>query len=527
MSYTKKQRAAYMRDYRRRKKVEAIPKTSFQVVSNNSEVLAQELQSWSRNKLVVPYGHADAGLPMEIPQFGLDFIIDALKCRESLLCVARKNGKSAIIAVYLLARLAGPLLTKGYRAGVCSVNREKASELYDQCKQIALCSKLENVTFRTSPMRIIAPFGTVDILSADRSAGHASGFDDAIADELGLFPERKRDLVNGLRSSVSARNGRFIALSILGDSSFTKEMIERSHLETTAVHNYVSKDNCLIDDVESWRQSNPGLGTIKSMQYMKDESARCLYSPADEKSFRAFDLNQPYSPTREMICSVSEYEQCTSEEGFRGDRCYIGIDIGGSNSMTAAVVIYPDTNYVETFAAFAGIPNLRQRGNEDGVGDLYERMAAERSLIVFDGYRVTPVTDFLKLVFDQLQNVEIVAVGADRFRKNEVVQAFEKISRVPNLIWRGVGASQTADGSHDVRAMQRAMKNAKYKMKRQLTWINAIAESEIRYDVGGNPALDKRRRASRIDVLQAGVIAYGLAELYENVNPDAFSLKLC
>ena len=35
---------------------------------------------------------------------------------------------------------------------------------------------------------------------------------------------------------------------------------------------------------------------------------------------------------------------------------------------------------------------------------------------------------------------------------------------------------------------------------------SAIAESAIRYDAAGNPALDKDRQQSRIDVLQAAVI---------------------
>ena len=58
--------------------------------------------------------------------------------------------------------------------------------------------------------------GTVDILSAEKSAGHGSGFDDAVIDEIGLFQERDRELVNGMRSSTSAKDGRFIALSIQG-----------------------------------------------------------------------------------------------------------------------------------------------------------------------------------------------------------------------------------------------------------------------------------------------------------------------
>ena len=42
---------------------------------------------------------------------------------------------------------------------------------------------------------------------------------------------------------------------------------------------------------------------------------------------------------------------------------------------------------------------------------------------------------------------------------------------------------------------------------------SAVAESRLRYDSAGNPALDKARRSSRIDLLQAGIIAAGLRAL--------------
>ena len=50
---------------------------------------------------------------MELPAFGVAFLADVLLHREFLLCVARKNGKSAIVAVFILALLSGPLRRAG------------------------------------------------------------------------------------------------------------------------------------------------------------------------------------------------------------------------------------------------------------------------------------------------------------------------------------------------------------------------------------------------------------------------------
>ena len=67
---------------------------------------------WSRDVLKVPPGHPRSGEPMELPDYGVSFLADVFTHRESLLCVARKNSKSAIVAVLLLGlHLTGPLET--------------------------------------------------------------------------------------------------------------------------------------------------------------------------------------------------------------------------------------------------------------------------------------------------------------------------------------------------------------------------------------------------------------------------------
>ena len=263
-----------------------------------SQTPIADLAKWSRNTLRVPPGHPSAGEPMELPEFGIRFLEDAWNARESGLFVARKNAKSAICAVYLLGRLCGPLRQRGWRGGICSVNKDKAGELKRQMQEIAEASELSGLTFYRSPVpgRVESPAGTLDILSADKSAGHASGFDDVLVDELGLLAERDRALINGLRTSISARNGRFVAISILGDAPFPREMIERRDDSRCAVHLYAAEPDARLDDEAAWAAANPGLGTIKSLEYMRDESRRVMQSPADQGHFRAFDLNQADRP---------------------------------------------------------------------------------------------------------------------------------------------------------------------------------------------------------------------------------------
>ena len=204
----------------------------------------------------------------------------------------------------LLAHLVGPVRREGFRAGVLSLNRDKAGELIRQIEEISLASDLEDLTFRRVPYpgRVISPFGTVEIQSADRGAGHSAGFDLAIIDELGLLAERDRGIVAGMRSSTSAKGGRFVSLSIHGDGPFVPEILARQGSPGLAIHHYAADPDRALNDPVAWAQANPG---IKTVAYMKSEAARVLMTPADQPHFLAHDLNLPQSPTRERLIPLS------------------------------------------------------------------------------------------------------------------------------------------------------------------------------------------------------------------------------
>ena len=516
------------RERQRAKKAAAVKAAAVHIPKVSADPIG-DLARWSRDSLIVPPGHPLAGQPLALPDFGTAFLADALRHRESLLCIGRKNAKSAICAVYLLARLCGPLRTDGYRAGICSVSKPKAGELKAQMEKIAEASGLTGLRFLRSPTpgRVESSSGAVDILSADASAGHASGFDDALVDEIGLLQERHRSLVNGMRSAISARDGRFIALSIQGDAPFTREMIDRRGTPAIAVHHYAAWDDCDLDDPDAWRAANPGLGTIKSLSYMQDEAARVIATPSDQSSFRAFDLNLPVDPAREMVCAVADWQACEALPGDLPPRdgwCTVGFDLGGSSSMTALVALWPGTGRLEAWGAFPGTPDLKARGMADGVGESYLRMRERGELAVYAG-RVTPVGEFLTDCRERLKGERIVAAGADRYRRAEAEQALENAGIRWPMTWRGQGAAAVADGSHDVRAFQRLVLREEIHTAPSLLMRNAIKESSIRRDGAGNPALDKARDHGRIDALSAAVIAAGLAEIHSTKPKRAWTYR--
>ena len=477
---------------------------------------ALALAGWSASKLVVPPGHPLAGAPMSLPAYGVEFVRDALVHRESLLCLGRKNSKSGIVAVLCLGLLAGPLRRPGLRIGTCSVNREKAGELLRQMQAIAVASRLEGVEFLRSPAPgwVRTPDGaSAEFLSADKSAGHASGFDFAVVDELGLMGERDRELIAGMRSSTSARDGRFIALSIRGESPMLEEMIARRDLPACAVHLFAPDvadgDDVDIHDPGVWAAANPGLACgIKSMSYMADEAARVTSTPSDLSSFLAFDLNLPQSPSREMIFTVGDWRRCVVEElPPRSGPVVVGLDMGEATSASAAFAIWPKSGRCEGWLSFGDKPSLIERGRRDGAR--YDLMAKRGELHTYPG-RVTPVALFLGDLAADLAGCRVHRLAADGFKDAEAKDFLEQAGVRWPYEFRRVGAGK--DGSRDVRSLQRLVLNRRLKALDSLAFATAVSNSALRRDGNGNPALSKATSRGRIDLLSAAVIAAGLAE---------------
>ena len=467
-----------------------------------------ELATWAAATLKVPPGHPLAGQPMALPDFAEDFLRAGWDAHESALCVARKNAKSAICAVLALGYLVGPLRVPGWRGAIASVSKEKAAELRNQVEGIVEASGLRGeVRIRRAPYpgKIESASGSLETLASERTAGHSSSFDLVIVDETGLMPERARELLAGLRSSVSAKGGRVVHISVRGDSPLFAEVLDNP---ATVARVYAAPEGCEIDDQAAWAAANPGLGTIKQTGYMAQEVNRIRGAPGDEPSFRAFDLNLNLDPTREMILSPDDLRACfVAEPPPREGRAFLGFDFGEATSATAAFAVWPATGRCESWMAFGDVPALIERQRRDSAP--YVRMEARGELHTYPGRIVRPDA-FLSRVADDLAGVRVAAAAADSYKDSEVLDFLDRATVRWPIDLRRVGAGK--DGGRDVRAFQRLVHQRKLAMVESLSLITAISKSTLRRDANGNPGLDKASARGRIDVLSAAVIAAGLAE---------------
>src|SRR3546814_12717140 len=83
--------------------------------------------------------------------------------------------------------------------------------------------------------------------------------------------------------------------------------------------------------------------------------------------------------TRDLLLTVDEWLSCeTAALPPREGPVVIGIDLGGSASMSAAAYYWPQTGRLEVLGTFPTRPSLLNRGQADGVGSRYR--SEERSV---------------------------------------------------------------------------------------------------------------------------------------------------
>ena len=435
---------------------------------------------------------------------------------EAGLSVPRKNGKSGLVAALVLAYLVGPLNSPQWRGIVASLTGLLAGELRRAIELTAKASGLDAVSVYRSPApgRITGLQGaSVQILAADKGTGHAVGADLAIIDEAGLLGENRRELWNAVLSSVSGRTGRLLAISVQGTGPMFHELGERADDPAVYWQRHGADASADIEDPAVWHAANPGLADgVKSLAYMVQMSRRAAGNQANRRHFLMYDLNAPVDAERETIVGLDEWTACTVETlPPRAGPCFVGVDLGGAASMTAAAAYWPASGRLEAWGAFGGVPDLEARGRGDNVGLEYVTMADRGELETVPNVRVTPIVEFLTGLASRLAGCHVRAVSADRYRQGEAVDAYRTAGIHWPTIWRGQGFK---DGAEDVRDFQRAVGSRHVAELGSLIVQAAIRDSVISYDAAGNPKLDKSRDKGRIDALSAAVLAVAAGERY-------------
>jgi phage terminase large subunit-like protein len=465
----------------------------------------------------VPEG-PNAGNPVKLAPFQKRFIRGALAddVTTAVLSIGRGNGKSAISAGIALAALMGVIDGQPRREIIVAARTRDQGRIAFEFAAGFLRSldPLVQTRFklRRSPRLEIEldEEHVLRVIAADGRSALGGAPTLCLMDERGHWElDRGNDLEHALLSGLGKRGGRalIISTSAATDAHPFSQWIDQPP-PGTYVQEHRPPPGLPADDRESLLIANPGAkhGIGSSIKWLEAEAARALSRGGSAlNSFRLYNRNERVSgESRDSLLTVDEWLNCeTAEPPSRDGEVIIGIDLGGSASMSAAAYYWPKTGRLECYGHFPGSPNLSDRGQADAVANRYVEME-ERGELGTLGDKTVPVAPWMREVLARVQGLTVGALVADRYKQAEIGEALDKIGFNAPVIWRGQGFK---DGGEDCERFRRAAYDGKVRSLPSLLLRSAFADAVCLRDPANNLKLAKARSLGRIDPVAASVLA--------------------
>jgi phage terminase large subunit-like protein len=249
---------------------------------------------------VVPEG-ALIGQPMKLLPFQKRFIKavydNKVGTRRAILSIARKNGKSGLIAGILLAHLVGPEARRNTQIVSGAMSRDQAALVFN------LAAKMVQLSERLSKLVKIVPSGKRLVglplnveyraLAADGTTAHGLSPVLAILDEIGQVRGPRSDFVDAITTAQGAHaDPLLLAISTQAPNdadllSIWIDDAKKSGDPRVVCAVYEAPKDAALNDRKAWKAANPALGAFRSLPDVEQQAEMALRMPSSEASFRA------------------------------------------------------------------------------------------------------------------------------------------------------------------------------------------------------------------------------------------------
>lgn len=300
----------------------------------------------------VPEGKL-VGKPLVLLPFQKQFIRDVYDnpagTSRAYLSIARKNGKSALIAAIALAHIVGPEAKQNSQIISGGRSRDQAALVFKLAEKMVRANPdlAKIVKVIPSQKTLIGLPMNVEYKAISAEAGTAHGLSPvlAILDEVGQVRGPNDSFIEAIETSQGAYDGEALLIAISTQAATDGDMFSRwlddaesSKDPRIVSHVYTAPDDCDLMDREAWQAANPALGVFRSLQEVEDYAERAVRMPADENSFRWLYLNQRIEASAPFI-SKGVWQACGDPvEDFDGP-VYAGLDLSSAHDLTAFVMI--------------------------------------------------------------------------------------------------------------------------------------------------------------------------------------------
>lgn len=479
----------------------------------------------------VPEG-AQVGKPMKLEKFQIKFIKDIYDAKHSTrrayLSVARKNGKTGLIAGLVLAHLVGPEAKLNSQIVSGALSRDQAALVFNlAAKMVQLSPELSGIVrIVPSGKRLIGLPMNVEYraLSAEGKTAHGLSPALAILDEVGQVAGSQDDFIDAITTSQGAHDNPLlivISTQAANDADLLSIWLDdaaQSNDPHIVSHVYTAPEGCDLLDKKAWQAANPALGLFRSQKDVEEQAAQAKRMPSAENTFRNLILNQRVATTSPFV-SPGVWKSCGGMVIEFGDvPVWAGLDLSARTDLTALVIV----------GKIAGnwhvVPHFWTP--EKGLSDRAKRDRSPYDVWVRQGFiHTTPgaTVDYEFVAQDMaaiLAPLNIQAVAYDRWRIDMLKKELEQVGIELPLVEYGQGFR---DMGVAVDALEAELINGRIFHENHPVLTMCAMNTVVVKDPAGNRKLDKKKSTGRIDGMVALAMAMGATLSKEDDDAEDFN----
>lgn len=353
--------------------------------------------------------------------------------KEVLLLVARKNGKTTLLAIVMLYMLVADR-EPGAEVYSIATKLDQAKKAFAECQAIMLKSpelkavlkKRQTDIFNTLSLGFIKPLAS-DSSTLDGLNSHCVNIDE-------LHAIRDRKLYEVMIESMAARDNP-ILIMITTAGTVRESIFDEIYQYANDVLELKTEDDTFfsvmyeLDERDEWLnplmwiKANPGLGTIKKIDYLTERVERAKNDVARQSGL----LTKEFNILGVTDSAWLDYETINNEamfnlEDFRGTYGISGTDLSSTTDLTCASILIVKDNIKYVYQQyFMPSERLQERIQEDKVP--YDKWVDLGYITLCDGVRVqySDVTNWYKKLRDDYE-IYLLWNGYDNWNANYWVE---------------------------------------------------------------------------------------------------------
>jgi phage terminase large subunit-like protein len=477
---------------------------------------------------IVPEGKL-VGRPMKLSPFQKKFIIAVYDNKDvttmAILSMARKNGKTGLIAAILLAHIAGPEAIHNSQIVSGAMSRDQAAILFNLAAKMVRLSPELSVVIRIVPSKkmLIGIMRNVEYqaLAAEAKTKHGLSPVLAVLDEVGQVRGPNSEFIDAITTSQGAHQNPLILVistQAPNDGDLLSIWIDdalKNKDKRIVCHLYAADADCELDDPSQWQKSNPALGVFRSLEDVQSQAEKAKRMPSSEPTFRNLILNQRVETIAPFISravwTLNSHD--VNDRAFYESPVFVGIDLSAKTDLTAMVAIarYECKWHVKPIFWTP----------QKGLKDRARRDKAPYDIWVNQGFiRAVPgaAIDYEPIareIADLLRECDVAAVAFDRWRFDLLKKEFDSLAVNLPLVAFGQGFKDMAPAIDNLEA---ALMNEEIAHANHPVLTMCMANARIEKDAAGNRKLNKAKTVGRIDGAVALAMAIGVA--HKTINDE-------